>query len=510
MEFFLIIHISLIIHNFLQKRHSEILITCKSLYPNHVNYLKIKFKYKFIVTIFLQLNILIYEFQIQQKEVLKLYYWDYVYSKDNNCIISLDISAEKFNKIPKGYLNIKIFASDGTPIKNAYIRISAPDEFNEFIININSLGYHPTQINNMQFYPGLLCKLNVNLNPIQSKNRIVSHNQVINLPEYEKVQNIQNILELPQDEVRNLTLTLGVDSPEDTLIYLYAKKFTDEVYELSDGRIRIEIFTDAKLGADRQMIKSIIGGGYPDFIVQTTAPQVDFVPKLSVFDMPMVYTDIEDLRNTIDNNIFYEKISSAYSNSGYKLLGLSDILFRQMTSNEEIQNIDDFNEIKIRTMQNHNHKEFWESLGATVIPLPVSEIYPSLKFGYIDSEENSYEVIAGFKLYEVQDYLIMTNHMPHIISLITSNSLYDSLSTAEKAIIDEAAIRATLYTREMADERFEERKKTLIDNGMTILELPEGTIHAMRLAALPLYEKIRSIVGDDVLINTYLKNGNLI
>lgn len=439
-----------------------------------------------------------------------MYYWDYIYSKDRNCIISLDTSTKILNKIPKGYLDIKIFASDGTPVKNAYIRISAPDEFNEFIVKINALGFYPVQINNVQFLPGLLCKLDVNLNPIPLKNQVLNYNQVINLPKYESLQNTQNILELPQDEVRNLTFTLGVDSPEDTLIYLYAKKFADEVYELSDGKIKIEIFTDAKLGADREMVKSIIREGYPDFIVQTTAPQVDFVPKLSVFDMPMVYTNIEDLRNTIDNEIFYQKISNAYSYNGYKLLGLSDILFRQMTSNEEIQNIGDFNGIKIRTMQNPNHEAFWESLGATVIPLPVSEIYPSLRFGYIDAEENSYEVIAGFKFYEVQNYLINTQHMPHIISLITSNTLYNSLSTSEKSIIDEAALRATSYTREMADERFEERKEVLIDNGMTILELPEETKQAMRAAAIPLYEKIREIVDDDVLINTYFENSSFI
>ncbi len=429
-----------------------------------------------------------------------------MYSKGNNCIISVDTSTEKFNRIPKGYLNIKIFASNGTPVRNAYIRISAPDKFNEFTVKINSIGYYPVQINNVQFFPGLLCKLKINLNPIQSKNQISIPDQVINLPTYENVKCIQNVLEVPRDEVRNLSFTLGIDSPIDTLIYLYAEKFAEEVYALSDGKIQIEIFTDAKMGADRQMIKSIIQEGYPDFIVQTTTLQVDFIPKLSIFDMPMVYDDINCLRNTIDSNIFYKKISDAYSNSGYKLLGLADLLFRQMTSNKEIQNIEDFTGVKIRTIQDHNHEAFWEALGATVIPLPYSEIYPSLRFGYIDAEENSYEVIAGFNLYEVQKYLTNTKHLPHIISLITSNAIYNGLNTAEKSILDEAAVRATAYAREKADKNFEERKKILIDNDMIILDLPEETKQAMQSAASNVYERIREIVGDDDLINLYLNN----
>lgn len=439
-----------------------------------------------------------------------MYCWDYLYSKDRNCIISLSTSTKKFNKISKGFLDIKLFESDGAPIKDAYIKISASDSFNEFTVKINAIGYYPAQVNNVQFYPGFICKLNVQLNPIQLKNQILNLNQVMSLPIYENTQNIQNILELPQYDVRDLSLSLGIASPKDNLFYWYAEKFAEEVYSLSDGKIKIEIFTDAELGTDRQMIKSMIQNGSPDFIVQTTTPQVDFVPKLSVFDMPMVYTDMEDLRNTIDNDMFYEKISNAYGDAGYKLLGISDVFFRQMTSNKEIQSIDDFKGIRIRTMQNRNHEAFWKSLGAIVTPLPVDEIYQNIKFGYIDSEENSYEVINSLKLYDVQNYIINTKHLPHIISLITSNKLYNSMTATEKDIIVEAAIRATAYAREKADESIKEREKLLIDKGMTIVDLPEETKQAMRLEALPVYERIREIVDDDDLINFYYQNRNSI
>nr|WP_312577012.1 TRAP transporter substrate-binding protein [Sedimentibacter sp.] len=433
-----------------------------------------------------------------------MYYWDYIYSRNDNCIISLDTSTERCDKVPKGYLDIKMFASDGAPIKNAYVRISTLNEFNNFMVKINALGYHPVQINNVQFYPGLLCKLKVNLNSMQSKYKV--SNQIINLPTYENIQYIQNILEVPQNEVRSLSFSLGIDRPTDTLTYLYAEKFAEEVYTLSNGKIKIEIFPDAKLGADREMLRTILLDESPNFIIQTTASQIDFIPKLSVFDMPMVYTDIEDLRNTLDSKSFYEKISDAYSDSGYKLLGIADSLFRQMTSNKEIQNIEDFKGIKIRTRQNHNYEELWKLLGATVVPLPTGEIYPSLKFGYIDAEESPYETVVIFKLYEVQKYLINTYHLPNLLSLITSNALYNSFNAAEKDIISEAAVRAISYAREKADERLEELKNLLISNGMTIVDLPEETRQEMKSIVSPLYEKIREVVGDDDLIDLYCIN----
>lgn len=433
-----------------------------------------------------------------------MYYCDFEYSKNNVFMLSLDIL--KKNKIQKGFIDVKIFSTNGTPIENANIRVFTPYGNNEYIINIDALGYYPVQINNVQFYPDYVYKLNVNLNPVQSMNQILNLNQRIKLPSYKNIQIFRTELELPQEEIREITMSLGMVTPKGSPSYLYAEKFADEVNNLSNGKIKVDIYTDGKLGADRQMLQNILKDGNIDLIVQTVAPQVGFMPKLSIFDMPLVYTDINDLRKIINNTEFYEKISNIYKIGGYKLLGFSDSLFKQLTTNKEIQNIDDFNGIKIRTIQNKSHEEFWESLGAILIPLPFSEIYTSLKFGFIDSEDNPYENIISSKFYEVQKYLIKTNHLPHLVNLITSDKYYNSLSVAERAILDEASANATAYIRETADERFKEYEKILVDNGMIIFDLPDETIQEMRSEAIPLYERIRELVNDDDLIRLYIGN----
>lgn len=429
-----------------------------------------------------------------------MYFFDYMYSKDSVFILSLDIFAK--NKIQKGLLDVKIFSCDGTPVDNAGIRIFSPGGNNEYIINIDALGYYPAQVNNVRFTPGYVNKLNVSLIPVQSE----QHGPRTQLPSYKDIQIFPSRKELSQDEIRELTMSLGMVTPEGSPSYIYAERFAEEVNNLSNGKIKININTDAKLGTDREMLQNILNGGNIDLIVQTTPPQVDFMPNLSVFDMPMVHTDTDDLRKAINNAEFYEKISDVYKNGGYKLLGFSDPLFRQLTTNKEIQNIDDFEGISIRTIQNKNHEEFWRLLGAKLVPLPVGEIYSSIQRGFIDSADNPYENIIALKLYEQQKYLVRTRHLPHLVNLITSERYYNSLSAAEKAIIDEAAANATAYVRERADESLAEREKSLIDKGMTILELPDETKQAMMVKAVPVYERIRELVNDDDLINLYIGN----
>jgi tripartite ATP-independent transporter DctP family solute receptor len=392
------------------------------------------------------------------------------------------------------YFDVELTDQEGLPIEKALLHIFKSDKFNEYSIVINSKGYHPAQISNIQLYPGLISKYCIQMIPsckcIYTK---------------QSVEDTQDG-ETSHDEIRDMTLTLGLDSPRGSLATLYAEKFAEEVNTLSSGKMKIEVFTDAALGNDRQMLNTIISEKKPNFIIQTTAHQVNLVPGLAILDMPMVYTDINKLRNTMDNEIFYDKINNIYSSGGYKLLGMADEQFREMTSNLEIQDIEQFGGIKIRTIQNPNHIKFWQLLGAIVIPLPVGEIHSSLVRGYIDAQENPYGNIAAFKFYDVQDYVINTNHLPHFLPLITSNDIFNSFNEQEKKVIEEAAKNATAYTRIKADERLEEVKQTLIDNGMDIVDLPDRTKQDMvKFAATPVYESIRTQVNDDELIDLYLE-----
>ena len=86
-----------------------------------------------------------------------------------------------------------------------------------------------------------------------------------------------------------------------------------------------------------------------------------------------------------------------------------------------LTSLSDFKGQKIRTMENPYHMAFWKSLKANPTPMTFSEVYIGLQQGTIDAQENPYEVIVSSRLYEQQDYVVETNHLPHLISLIVSD-----------------------------------------------------------------------------------------
>ena len=303
-------------------------------------------------------------------------------------------------------------------------------------------------------------------------------------------------------EVQRYAWPLGSSSPEDTVTQIYAEKFAEEVERLSDGSMKISVYPNSVLGGDRELLESCKDGDIP-FVVQNTAPQVTFMKDTAVFDMPALFETIDEVREHVDNAEFMELMQQVYRDGGYELLGYADQGFRVMTTNKKVENLSDFKGQKIRTMENSYHMAYWKALGASPTPMTFSEVYIGLQQGTIDAQENPYEVIVSNKLYEQQDYVVETNHLPHLISLIVSDEFFEGLTDEQQEIIREAAETAKEYAREQSDERIASRIQTIEESGTKIISLSDEMYSQIRELCKPVYESIENNVSED-LMDAYL------
>ena len=296
------------------------------------------------------------------------------------------------------------------------------------------------------------------------------------------------------EETMTYAWPLGTSSPEDTVTQIYAERFAEEVSRLSDGKMRIQVYPNSIVGGDRELLESCKDGDIP-FVVQNTAPQVTFLPDIAVFDMPCLFDSIEDVREHIDNPEFMEQVNQVYKDGGYELLGYADQGFRVMTSNKDVFTANDFRGQKIRTMENPYHLRFWKALGANPTPMTFSEVYIGLQQGTIDAQENPYEVIVSNRLYEQQDYVIETNHLPHLISLIVSDEFMQGLPEDQQAIIRQAAETAKEEARQASDDRIASRIETIEESGTQIIRLDEENRMVVRQKCVPVYDLIEENVS---------------
>lgn len=300
-----------------------------------------------------------------------------------------------------------------------------------------------------------------------------------------------------EDGEQRYAYPLGSASPEDTVTQIYAEKFVEEADRLSDGRIKITVYPNSVLGGDRELLESCYDGDIP-FVIQNTALQVSFIDDTAVFDAPCIFNDIESVRETVDKPEFMEKMQESYREAGFELLGYADQGFRVMSTNKAVTEFADFKGQKIRTMEDAYQLSFWQQLGANPTPMNFSEVYIGLQQHTIDAQENPYEVIVSNRLYEQQDYIVETNHVPHLISLVVSESFFSELPEEDQQILIEAEAIAKEYAREQSDERIDDRIQTIRDSGTEIITLEDSVREQMIEASQPVYEKIQEVVDPEI------------
>lgn len=276
--------------------------------------------------------------------------------------------------------------------------------------------------------------------------------------------------------------------------------FKDELEEKSEGRIEVEIHPNATLGADRELIEGVQSGDIT-MSVHSTAPAVNFVKDLAVFDTPFLFPDKETAREVMEYGTpFYEKMAQSAEEKGFKLLGLHDQGFRTLTLNgTKVQEPADLKGIRLRTMENEYHMSMWKTLGANPTPLPFDEVYTALQQGTVDGQENPYELIVSQRFYEQQEYIVQTNHILQTIQIIMNDDFYNNLPEDLQELVQETMTDAVQIGNDFIDEKEEEYLKTMLDDGTENIELSPEQLSEFQDATTGIIDEIRDDVNEDVL-----------
>lgn len=255
---------------------------------------------------------------------------------------------------------------------------------------------------------------------------------------------------------------------------IFGELVASKVDEITGGQLTIDYHPNGELGGDEDLLRQMQANDI-QIVVCQTAPVVSFVPEMAVFDMPMVFAKYDgDTINEVlngEDSAFRQELAAAYEAADYHLLGiLQNATYRLTTANVELNTLDDFKALQIRTMNNSNHMAFWTAIGAEPTPLAWAEVYFALQSGTIDAEENAADTVVGANLNEVQSVLACTNHILYANQIAISKEAYDELDPAYQAALDQAVSEALEEMRVQLADIDAENKQILADSGMTIIE----------------------------------------
>lgn len=258
---------------------------------------------------------------------------------------------------------------------------------------------------------------------------------------------------------------------------IFGELVAANVAELTGGKLTLDYHPNGDLGGDTDILRQAQDGDI-DIVVCQTAPMVNFIPEMAVFDLPMAFAGYDGA--TIDqalngDNEFTSAIRAAYDNAGYHLFGfMQNGTYRLTTANVDISEPADFAALQIRTMENTNHMAFWSAIGAEPIPLAWAEVYIALQNGTIDAQENAADTCAGANFQEVQKYLACTNHILYVNQILINSNSYNRLAPEYRAALEQAVADALAEMNPMLSQMDQDSKNRLIEGGMTLIEYDDS------------------------------------
>ncbi len=226
------------------------------------------------------------------------------------------------------------------------------------------------------------------------------------------------------------------------------EKFAEIVADRSDGEIKIEIFPSGQLGSELEMIEQMIIGTL-DFQTGTNAYWTNFVPELKPLDIPYLIQSAEHADAVRRSSTVLDLINNVTQERGLRVLAFNSGGFQHVMTKFPINSIEDLQRVKLRVIPNPIFIEAFQMMGANPTPLPYAELYGALQTGIVDGATAANTNYFAQKFYEVAPHWAMISYSANLSPFGMSQKTYDRLSDEHRAIIESAAIEASLYQAEV-------------------------------------------------------------
>ncbi len=296
-------------------------------------------------------------------------------------------------------------------------------------------------------------------------------------------------------DIKERTIKFALNGPEGHPAVAGMKKFVELVGAKSGGKIKVNLFLAGVLGSDQANV-SAIQGGTLEMAVMNTGILASVAKELAIFDFPFLFANEKESDALVDGPVG-RKLHAKLEEKG--LIGLSywELGYRHITNSKRpLNTVEDIEGLKLRVIPNPINVAWVKALGANPTPLPFPEVYAALEQKAIDGQENPISVIAANKFWEVQKNIALTNHQYNPQSVIFSKKIWDTLSAAEKKILDDSADEATQSQREQSRAAVAANLELLRKNGMTVTQFSPAEVAKLREKMKPVVAQFSASVGE--------------
>jgi TRAP-type transport system periplasmic protein len=275
------------------------------------------------------------------------------------------------------------------------------------------------------------------------------------------------------------------------------KEIVPKILEESGGRLEVRQFPNNQLGGDSDMLSQLRHGALEMFVVSGTNVLSTLAKQTSLYGVGFAFRSYDQVWSAVDGELgdYLRRVIS-----GIKLHALDkmwDIGFRQITSSTRpIRTPEDLQGFKIRVPVSPLWTSLFQHLGAAPTSINFSEVYSALQTHIADGQENPLSLILIAKLYEVQKYISITNHMWDGQFTLVNGRIWNALPPDLQEILARNFNEAALRQREDIANLNQSVEQKLKDFGLEFHQTDQAAFRAV-ISASGYYRQWKETFGPE-------------
>ncbi len=275
-----------------------------------------------------------------------------------------------------------------------------------------------------------------------------------------------------------------------------AQEAIDRIRNATNGRLEIRLFPANQLGSDTDLLSQVRSGGV-EFFNQASVVLSTLVPAAGIVNTGFAFHDYNEVWKAMDGPL------GTYVRAQIEKVGLLtmskpwDNGFRHVTTaSKAVKTPEDLKGMKLRVPAAPMLSSLFTALGASPTPINFNEVYTALQTKLVEGQENPLAIISTARLYEVQKYCSLTNHVWDAYWILGNRKAFERLPKdiqeivrreLDKAATDERADIAALSVSLRTD---------LAGKGVQMIE-PDRKAFKDALAKGTFYKDLRTRFGDE-------------
>src|SRR6202142_3826533 len=223
--------------------------------------------------------------------------------------------------------------------------------------------------------------------------------------------------------------------PDSHPLNLRAKEMAAAIKAETNGRFDLQIFPNNQLGADTDVLSQLRSGGV-EFFTMSGLILATLVPAASINGMGFAFPDYPTVWKAMDGDLgaFVRREVAKANIVAFEKIW--DNGFRQPTSpRKPITSPGDYKGFKIRVPVSPLWTSMFKAFDAAPASINFNEVYSALQTKIVEGQENPLAIISTAKLYEVQKYCSLTNHMWDGFWFLANRAAFERIPQDLRAIV---------------------------------------------------------------------------